>query len=62
MADVSFVPIAQTRTKEKVLVMELCTEGSVHDLLTKPEYAHGLPEAEYVAFLFDLGWFSYVIK
>ena len=35
--------------------MELCSEGSVHDLLVKPDYSHGFPESRYYTFILDFG-------
>lgn len=47
--------VFQTHTKEHVLVMELCSEGSVYDMINKPEYYFGFPESELLVFLQDFG-------
>jgi TANK-binding kinase 1 len=43
----------ESHTKENVLIMELCSEGSVYDLLCRPENAHGFPEIQFVDFFRD---------
>lgn len=35
--------------------MELCSEGSVYDLLNKPENAYGFAEPKFVVFFNDFG-------
>lgn len=44
----------ETHSKEKILIMEFCSEGSVYDMLNKPEYLFGFPELEYLVFIQDL--------
>ncbi|TTA83861.1 Inhibitor of nuclear factor kappa-B kinase subunit epsilon [Bagarius yarrelli] len=41
----------QTNPKQKVLVMEYCSGGSLLNLLEEPENAFGLPEAEFLIVL-----------
>ena len=35
--------------------MEICSEGSVSDLLSRPENFYGFPEAHFVGFFADFG-------
>ena len=35
--------------------MELCSEGSVYDLLCRPENFYGFPETQFVEFFADFG-------
>jgi len=35
--------------------MELCSEGSVYDLLCRPENFYGFPEMQFVEFFADFG-------
>ncbi|XP_032404817.1 inhibitor of nuclear factor kappa-B kinase subunit epsilon [Xiphophorus hellerii] len=43
--------VEELQTKQKVLVMEYCSGGSLLTLLEDPENAFGLPEAEYLTVL-----------
>lgn len=45
----------QTNPKQKVLVMEYCSGGSLLNLLEEPENAFGLPEAEFLIVLQCVG-------
>jgi len=45
----------QSHTQERVLITELCSEGSVYDLLCRPENFYGFPETQFVEFFFDFG-------
>ena len=45
----------QTRTKDRVLVLEYCNHGNLHNLLKKPVYTFGLPEEEVRGFLEQMG-------
>jgi len=47
--------ILQTRTKETVLVMELCSEGSLQKILGEPENVFGLAEESFVDFFSQFG-------
>jgi len=40
----------QSHTQEHVLITELCSEGSVYDMLCRPENFYGFPEAQFVEF------------
>ena len=33
--------------------MELCSEGSVYDLLSRPENFYGFPETQFIGFFAD---------
>uniref|UniRef100_A0A3Q2DRI8 Inhibitor of nuclear factor kappa B kinase subunit epsilon n=1 Tax=Cyprinodon variegatus TaxID=28743 RepID=A0A3Q2DRI8_CYPVA len=48
---------AVEETKQKVLVMEYCSGGSLLNLLEDPENAFGLPEAEFLTVLQCIGRF-----
>jgi TANK-binding kinase 1 len=41
----------------KVLVMDLCTGGSLFNILDDPENAYGIEESEFVSVLHDVGLF-----
>nr|XP_020448929.1 inhibitor of nuclear factor kappa-B kinase subunit epsilon-like [Monopterus albus]XP_020448930.1 inhibitor of nuclear factor kappa-B kinase subunit epsilon-like [Monopterus albus] len=43
--------VEELPTKQKVLVMEYCSGGSLHSLLEEPENAFGLPETEFLTVL-----------
>lgn len=45
----------QSHTKDRVLIMEMCSEGSVYDLLCRPENAFGFSETLFIGFFNDLG-------
>jgi TANK-binding kinase 1 len=45
----------QTSTNSKVLIMELCTGGSLYNMLDNPENAFGIPENEFFNVLNDVG-------
>ena len=38
--------------------MELCTEGSLHNILENPENGHGLSEQDFFDVLRDVGKFA----
>jgi len=40
-----------------VLIMELCSEGSVYDLLCRPENFYGFSETQFVEFFADFSKF-----
>ena len=42
-------------TKTKVIVMELCTGGSLYGLLDLVQHYYGLQEDEFLTVLFDVG-------
>ena len=39
--------------------MELCTNGSLFDVITAPENAYGLCETEFKQVIYDVGEYSY---
>jgi TANK-binding kinase 1 len=41
--------------------MELCTGGSLYDVIDSPENAYGLSEAEFKQVIYDVGMFSNII-
>lgn len=45
----------QANPKQKVLVMEYCSGGSLLNLLEEPENAFGLPESEFLIVLQCVG-------
>ena len=51
----------QTHTNASVLIMELCTEGSLLDLLQKPENIYGLKDGDVVAVIKDVCMYMAVI-
>ena len=38
--------------------MELCTGGSLYDVIDSPENAYGLSEAEFKQVIYDVGMFN----
>jgi len=48
----------QTRSKEAVLLMELCTEGSLQKMLLEPEHVFGLCEMLFLNFFFQFGMYN----
>ena len=40
--------------------MELCTGGSLYDVIDSPENAYGLCEAEFKQVIYDVGMYMYV--
>ena len=58
----SFYSILQQEGRGKVIVMELCTGGSLFNILDDPENSHGLEEPEYLLVLKHLGnFFLYIL-
>lgn len=52
---VKFINIEpESHGSDRVLIMELCTGGSVFNMLEDPENAFGFPEDEYLVFLSDI--------
>lgn len=45
----------QLSTKANVIIMELCTGGSLLNILDDPENAFGLPDCEFLIVLHDVG-------
>lgn len=45
----------QSNTRTKVIIMELCTGGSLFNMLDNPENAFGIPEKEFFNVLIDIG-------
>lgn len=45
----------QQEGRGKVIVMELCTGGSLFNILDDPENSHGLEEDEFILVLSHLG-------
>ena len=45
----------QTSSHSQVLIMELCTGGSLYNMLDNPENAYGIPEHEFFNVLNDVG-------
>ena len=41
-----------------MIVMELCTGGSLYDVIDSPENAYGLSEAEFKQVIYDVGMFN----
>lgn len=48
-------PSEQQEGRGKVIVMELCTGGSLFNILDDPENSHGLEEDEFILVLSHLG-------
>jgi serine/threonine protein kinase len=52
---IRFLAIEQeSHTKQEVLMMEYCTEGSVHDMLEIPKYGLGLDTDMFIKFFIDV--------
>lgn len=52
---VKFIAIeSESHGNDRVLIMELCTGGSVYKMLEDPENAYGFPEDELIIFLRDI--------
>ena len=47
--------VFQTYVHSHVLIMDLCTGGSLYNILDDPENAYGLDETEFVNVLRDVG-------
>lgn len=57
-ADINSVhplPSMQRTTTQKVIVMELCTGGSLYEVIDSPENAFGLSEVEFKQVIHDIG-------
>lgn len=51
----SWLPVLQSNTRHKVLVMEYCPCGSLYTVLEESSNAYGLPEDEFLIVLHDVG-------
>jgi len=49
--------LSQSQGNDRVLIMELCTGGSLFKILEEPENAFGFDEEEFVIFLRDISKF-----
>lgn len=47
--------------KGKVIVMELCTGGSLFNILDDPENSNGLPEEEFISVVQHLGKINFSV-
>jgi len=45
----------QSHTKDTVLLMELCNEGSLQKMLSEPQHVFGLRETLFVSFFLQFG-------
>ena len=41
-----------------MLIMELCTEGSLQKMLSEPEHVFGLRETLFISFFFQFGLYT----
>ena len=47
--------LCQAHVRSQVLIMDLCTGGSLFNMLDDPENAYGLDEMEFLSVLRDVG-------
>jgi TANK-binding kinase 1 len=45
----------EVKYKYKVIIMELCTGGSLYEVIDSPENAYGLDEPQFKQFIYDVG-------
>ena len=45
----------QLKYKHKVIIMELCTGGSLYEVIDSPENAYGLDEGQFKQLIYDVG-------
>ncbi len=55
IADNLLPPPPQRTMKSNVIVMELCTGGSLYEVIDSPENAYGLNEQEFRQVIHDVG-------
>ena len=55
MHTIAGIMILQVRYKYKVIIMELCTGGSLYEVIDSPENAFGLDEAQFKQLIYDVG-------
>ena len=46
---------SQRTHQQQVIVMELCTGGSLYEVIDSPENAYGLGESEFKQVIYDVG-------
>ena len=47
--------LMQRNYRSQVIIMELCTSGSLFDVIDSPENAYGLCETEFKQVIYDVG-------
>ena len=47
--------LPQRTCQQKVIIMELCTGGSLYEVIDSPENAYGLGENEFKQVIYDVG-------
>ena len=55
------VTLLQSRTKDSVLLMEMCTEGSLQKMLSEPQHVFGLLETLFLSFFLQFGLYTLYI-
>ena len=51
----SVLVVVQVKYKYKVIIMELCTGGSLYEVIDSPENAYGLDEPQFKQLIYDVG-------
>ena len=50
-----YLVCVQVKYKYKVIIMELCTGGSLYEVIDSPENAYGLDEPQFKQLIYDVG-------
>ena len=53
--------VMQSRSGDSVLLMELCTEGSLQKMLSQPEHVFGLRQTLFISFFIQFGPYTLCI-
>ena len=51
----TYTLFSQLKFGNKVIIMELCTGGSLYEVMDSPDNAYGLSETEFKQVIYDVG-------